>query len=952
MDGGRVAARGFQYQYLRTLEQLAAVLDEPGIACVRVEGPPTSEGTVDQVDFDVVDLDGVVRMAAQVKSRVAGGSMSGAAALGILLEMINGKHEADVYRLLTNGRPAARSAQLNEILSSAAGPQDLRDRLIELFRDAPQRRSQLEGLDENGLTRLGRCRVGYDARDDDEIREQLRNTFRGVRNRAQQGLGERSAGLLTGYLISEILDRAADVTGKRASFSVDELRRLVLVDGETLARTTGIRDWGILVGPVPAVPDVDRPELLGCLVASLPLAKGQVTRRVSMVGPSGIGKSSAATLFIADRADAYDFIGWIDCETEHSTRASFQRVLDTLNPNSPAKRPDTTVEDIQQAVQGGLGRLPGRWLLICDNVGSAREIDPWIPKVGRGDVIVTTVNAASHPGSGDIVHVSAMARGESIELLRRRLRLTDGERDHWMQALERLAEELGDWPLALGLGASYLYSTGLGLDYVDHYLRELKVRSIADRDSIPPGYPRTLAAALNLCIDRLDARTQSEENLEPPSAALQIFFASGFLASHQIPAHLLLAAAISDIETLDPDHRGAFLVPPETVNLGEALRELSRFSLIKNDLPLPPTYGETLPDAERTIAVNTVSQALIRERLKGNPARPAAMNQLTGHVERWLSSSSQLGELERVQIMQSHAETLLTHIEDMGYTSERVALLYGNLSSPYYLQGDALRAEQLMLHELNHLARLESTNVTLVTQTRFALAAIYLQTQDVSTEQHVRLATTFNEAVQHLEYVLHQARMWVDEYPKASLKFAVDARTVLHNSEFPVPESTRLALLADAFIDLESRIAPTSYSITHGALEKAEEFIQRHQYAEAERCCRELLGTRPSGHVDPEARRRLIEALAMQAKWSEAVGEVRFWKESPEAPRLFRGSIIDLIRNTCHACATGISSGDMRAMLLLHEVLDWPDLDEFLKLGSDADRKVIALARALREELK
>ncbi|MGV9883695.1 hypothetical protein [Streptomyces sp. NPDC003006] len=81
MDGGRVAARGFLYQYLRTLEQLVAAIDEPQVAGVRVEGPPPGDQAVDKVDFDVVDADGTVRMAVQVKSRVAGGSMSGALAL-------------------------------------------------------------------------------------------------------------------------------------------------------------------------------------------------------------------------------------------------------------------------------------------------------------------------------------------------------------------------------------------------------------------------------------------------------------------------------------------------------------------------------------------------------------------------------------------------------------------------------------------------------------------------------------------------------------------------------------------------------------------------------------------------------------------------------------------------------------------------------------------------------
>lgn len=208
----------------------------------------------------------------------------------------------------------------------------------------------------HGLARLARCHIAFDARDDDEIREELRNSLRVIRNRTNQGLGDQSAGLLTGYLLAEILDRAADVSGGRAAFSLDELRKLVLVDAQTLAQSIGTRDWGTIAGRLPAVPDVRRPGLIDPLLAAFPATKARQTRRATLVGPSGIGKSSTAALYIAERADAYDFIGWIDCETPSSTLASFLRVLDALDPNATSgqeARPDQT----QQAVQRLLGRL-------------------------------------------------------------------------------------------------------------------------------------------------------------------------------------------------------------------------------------------------------------------------------------------------------------------------------------------------------------------------------------------------------------------------------------------------------------------------------------------------------------------------------------------------------------------------------------------------------------------
>ncbi|MGW0856021.1 hypothetical protein [Streptomyces sp. NPDC002690] len=60
MDGGRVAARGFQYQYLRTLEAMLTAADQERVHGCRIEGPAdtASVSAVDVVDFDLVDRDG------------------------------------------------------------------------------------------------------------------------------------------------------------------------------------------------------------------------------------------------------------------------------------------------------------------------------------------------------------------------------------------------------------------------------------------------------------------------------------------------------------------------------------------------------------------------------------------------------------------------------------------------------------------------------------------------------------------------------------------------------------------------------------------------------------------------------------------------------------------------------------------------------------------------------
>lgn len=57
LDGGRIAAHGFQYQYLRTLETLLGLLENPAMAAVWIEGH-ASGTSAEKIDFSVVGSDG------------------------------------------------------------------------------------------------------------------------------------------------------------------------------------------------------------------------------------------------------------------------------------------------------------------------------------------------------------------------------------------------------------------------------------------------------------------------------------------------------------------------------------------------------------------------------------------------------------------------------------------------------------------------------------------------------------------------------------------------------------------------------------------------------------------------------------------------------------------------------------------------------------------------------
>jgi hypothetical protein len=191
VDGGRVAAKGYRYQYLRTVEATLLALADPRVVACRVEGdphPPDLSGA-DIVDFDLIDADGRVIEAVQVKSGGPNAKLEVGAVLGILIRLVQ-KYDADRYRLLTNVALSNRAASLSLALGrSRAG--DGRRRALEGVLEHDSARRQIAGLDEEQLERLGRCEISVDWRSRDELDEALRSALSNAR---------RSTGRKRGYI--------------------------------------------------------------------------------------------------------------------------------------------------------------------------------------------------------------------------------------------------------------------------------------------------------------------------------------------------------------------------------------------------------------------------------------------------------------------------------------------------------------------------------------------------------------------------------------------------------------------------------------------------------------------------------------------------------------------------------------------------------------------------------
>ncbi|MGY5058313.1 FxSxx-COOH system tetratricopeptide repeat protein [Streptomyces sp. 900105755] len=361
--------------------------------------------------------------------------------------------------------------------------------------------------------------------------------------------------------------------------------------------------------------------------------------RVFLYGLGGIGKTQIAQEYVHRYGSQYDLVHWVPAEQPNRIPQLLAEL--GLELGIPG---DTVDERAQATVTALKNGDHGRWLLVFDNItesqdtnGETRDegdttVERYLPAEGPGHVILTA-RRSPHEENQIAVEVDAFNRSESIALLRRRV---DGLS---VRDADRIAETLGDFPMAMELAAAWLRQTAMPLDT---YLEQVNSRvstvlsGTGGTGGSGDSQQESLLAVWRLTVDRLG-------NERP--AAVRLLELCSFLSPEPIAHSLLysdamrnrLAEETGDESVLDP------------MVMGYLIRDLGRYALA------------TVDQQSGSIQVHRLVQAAVREWLGEDPEREERTRRQAQLVLAGALPSASLQE-DSATVRQRFAE-LLPHLE-------------------------------------------------------------------------------------------------------------------------------------------------------------------------------------------------------------------------------------------------------------------------------------------------
>jgi len=414
----------------------------------------------------------------------------------------------------------------------------------------------------------------------------------------------------------------------------------------------------------------------------------------AIAGLGGVGKTQTALeyayryFYEVPEAERYQAVFWLRVDTEQALQSGFQEIATALKlPQAEAQEPEIII----QAVQAWLADHDG-WLLVLDNADDPSFVGPYLPRQGRGHVLITSrVPDLQSLGVIRPLALDALDPDEARDfLLKRTARAggpqtpnaggfdpnsatVDGEGDSepgttgvpptsnlstpqiWgaggpeLTAAATLAAELGYLPLALEQAGAFIVTTDARFqDYLTSYRRR-RLELLNQGAPMMGAYRDPVATTWNLNFAAVEA--------ESPAAA-DLLRASAFLHPDSIPYDLMVSGAALLGEAIKQALAEAEEDPLAFVTL---LTPLKRYSLVRSD-------------AGQTYSLHRLVQAVVRANLGDEAERLWAERVVRVVTQAYPNADdfNNWGECERLLL---HSQSVIAEIHQYDYEFFEAGLL-------------------------------------------------------------------------------------------------------------------------------------------------------------------------------------------------------------------------------------------------------------------------------------
>ncbi|WP_433537627.1 FxSxx-COOH system tetratricopeptide repeat protein [Micromonospora sp. CA-249363] len=203
-----------------------------------------------------------------------------------------------------------------------------------------------------------------------------------------------------------------------------------------------------------------REDYLAQLRAQLRSGGSTAVLPVALAGMGGVGKTQVALEYVHRFKAAYDVVWWVVADPPQFIDTALADLAARLGITTGPTLPDTVRSLLEML---GRGEPYERWLIVFDNAEELDHVEPFLPR-GPGHVLLTSRNSAwadrAHP-----IQVDVFDRAESVAHLAQRVPAISAKE------ADRVAETLGDLPIAVAAAGAWLADTGTP---VADYLRQIE----------------------------------------------------------------------------------------------------------------------------------------------------------------------------------------------------------------------------------------------------------------------------------------------------------------------------------------------------------------------------------------------------------------------------------------------------------------------------------------------